>query len=188
MDHTSPTLLAKLAGPERADAWPRFVHLYAPLLARWAERLGVRPADRPDLIQEVFLTLLHALPRFGYDRGDNFRAWLHTVFVNKWRDLGRKRVPTPLGVGGSSFPAGEVEDHTVAVDEEEYRAVLADRAARLIRADFNAATWSAFWATAVEDRPAADVAAELGLSVNAVYLARARVLQRLRRELDGLLG
>ena len=65
--------------------------------------------------------------------------------------------------------------------------MLAERAARLIRADFNPATWAAFWATTVEDRPANEVALELGLSVNAIYLARARVLHRLRQELDGLL-
>src|SRR5262245_23411012 len=99
MDQTSHTLLAKLAGPERAAAWHRFVHLYTPLFLRWAERLGVPPADRPDLIQEVFLTLLRALPQFSPTRGGGFRAWLHTVFVNKWRDLCRKRSPTPTGVG-----------------------------------------------------------------------------------------
>ncbi len=187
MDQTSPTLLAKLSGPEHAAAWHRFVHLYTPLLARWAERLGVRPTDRADLIQEVFLTLLRALPQFAGTPGGSFRAWLHTVFISRWHDLCRKRVPAPLSIGGSGFPAPAVEDPTIMIDEEEYRAVLADRAARLIRADFNAATWAAFWATAVEDRPAAEVASELGLSPNAVYLARARVLQRLRQELAGLL-
>ena len=39
----------------------------------------------------------------------------------------------------------------------------------------------------VRDRPAADVAAELGISVNSVYLAKSRVLRRLREELAGLL-
>jgi RNA polymerase sigma-70 factor, ECF subfamily len=187
MDYTSPTLLAKLNGPDRAAAWHRFVHLYTPLFHRWAERLAVPPADRLDLIQELFLRLLRALPQFTHTQGGSFRAWLHTLFVNKWRDQCRKRQPTPLGIGGSSFPAAAIEDPTIAVDEAEYLAVLVDRAARLIRADFNAATWSAFWATAVEDRPAREVAAEVGLTVNAVYLARARVLQRLRQELAGLL-
>lgn len=103
MEHTSPTLLAKLAGPDRAVAWHRFVHLYTPILGRWGERLGVRQADRLDLIQEVFLSLLRTLPQFTPRRGSSFRAWLHTVFVNKWRDQCRKRMPTPLGAMGSSF-------------------------------------------------------------------------------------
>ncbi len=187
MDQTSPTLLAKLTGPNRAGAWSRFVHLYTPLLTRWAERLAVPPSDRPDLIQEVFLTLLGSLPQFTYARGNSFRAWLHTVFVNKWRDICRRRVPVPLAPDGSGFPVPVVEDPRTIIDEAEYHAVLADRAARLIRADFNATTWTAFWATVVEGRPAGDVAVELGISANAVYLARSRVLQRLRQELVGLL-
>ncbi|HJZ56074.1 MAG TPA: sigma-70 family RNA polymerase sigma factor [Gemmataceae bacterium] len=187
MDATSYTLLEQLCGPAPATVWPRFVHLYTPLLVRWAERAGVQAADRPDLIQDVFLVLLRALPSFTYAPGRSFRAWLHTVFVNKWKDTCRKRVPVPLAADGSEFPVPAVDDHTLAIDEAEYRAVLVARAAKLIEADFNPTTWRAFWATAVEDRPAAEVAAELGLSTNAVYLARSRVLNRLRTELDGLL-
>ena len=187
MDQTSASLLDQLRGPDRSAAWPRFVRLYTPLLARWAGRLGVPPADQPDLLQDVFLLLLRALPSFSYDRGGSFRAWLHAVVVNRWKDLCRKRVPVPMAPDGSGFPAPAVEDPTLAVDEAEYRAVLVARAARLIEADFAPATWRAFWAAAVEGRPAAEVAAELGITPNAVYLARSRVLQRLRVELDGLL-
>ena len=187
MDPTSASLLAQLRGPDRAAAWSRFVQLYTPLMLHWAGRAGVPAADQPDLLQDVFVHLLRVLPAFGYDRGHSFRAWLRTVFVNKWKDSRRKKHPVPLAADGSSFPVPVVEDHTLAVDEAEYRAVLVARAARLIQADFNAATWQAFWATAVEDRAVPEVAAELGLSANAVYLARSRVLHRLRAELDGLL-
>ena len=187
MDQTSASLRDHLQGPDRDVAWGRFVRLYTPLLAHWATRAGVRPADRPDLIQEVFLTLLRALPSFSFDRGQSFRAWLHAVFVNKWKDSCRKKVPVTLAADGSSFPAPVVEDHAPQIDEAEYREVLVSRAARLIEADFKPATWQAFWKTTVEGRPAADVAAELNLSPNAVYHARARVLARLRQELAGLL-
>jgi RNA polymerase sigma-70 factor (ECF subfamily) len=56
-----------------------------------------------------------------------------------------------------------------------------------MQAEFEATTWKACWAVVVEDRPAAQVATELGISPNAVYIARSRVLRRLRRELEGLL-
>jgi RNA polymerase sigma-70 factor (ECF subfamily) len=130
------------------------------------------------------VAVLRAVPGFAYDPGRSFRAWLHTVLANKVRDLRRKKVPVPLA-DGSGFPA-PADDPVPALDEAEYRRVLADRAARLVAADFTPATWKAFWGTAVDGRPAAEVAAEVGLSVNAVYLARARVLARLRRELAGL--
>jgi RNA polymerase sigma-70 factor (ECF subfamily) len=178
---TSPTLLEKLRGADHA-ARARFVHLYTPLLVRWGARAGVPAADVPDLIQDVLLVVLRGLPAF--ERG-GFRAWLRTVFVNKWRDQCRKRRPALLTDGADDLAARA--DPVLEVDEAEYRAVLAARAAALIRADFNEPTWRAFWLTTVEDRSAAEVASELGLSANAVYLARSRVLQRLRAELNGLL-
>lgn len=182
MDSTSPTLLEQLRGPERAAAWGRFVALYTPLLARWADRARVPAADRPDLIQDVYVAVLRAIPGFAYDPGRSFRAWLHTVLANKVRDLRRKKVPLPL----PDSDGVAADDPVPALDEAEYRRVLAARAARLIAADFTEATWRAFWGTAVDGRPASDVAAEVGLSVNAVYLARARVLARLRHDLAGL--
>jgi DNA-directed RNA polymerase specialized sigma24 family protein len=97
----------------------------------------------------VFLVLLRTLQAFAYDHGQSFRAWLYTVFANRWRDACRKRVPVPL-VDGSSFPVPAVDDPTAAVGEAEYRAVLVARAARLIETDFNPTTWQAFRATAVE--------------------------------------
>lgn len=184
MDSTSPTLLEQLRGPDRAAAWGRFVSLYTPLLARWADRARVPAADRPDLIQDVYVAVLRAVPGFAYDPGRSFRAWLHTVLTNKVHDLRRKKVPAPLP-DGSGFPVA-ADDPVPALDEAEYRRVLAARAARLMAADFAPATWKAFWGTAVDGRPAAEVGAEVGLSVNTVYLARARVLARLRHELAGL--
>jgi RNA polymerase sigma-70 factor (ECF subfamily) len=56
----------------------------------------------------------------------------------------------------------------------------------LVRGEFENRTWEAFWRTAVEDRPARDVADELGMSVLAVYKAKSRVLRRLRQELGDL--
>jgi RNA polymerase sigma-70 factor (ECF subfamily) len=56
----------------------------------------------------------------------------------------------------------------------------------IMRGDFEERTWHAFWETAVEKRQAGDVAQTLGISLGAVYMAKSRVLRRLREELDGL--
>ncbi len=187
MDATSHSLLEQLQGDDSASAWPRFVHLYTPVLARWAQRLGARDADRDELIQDVFLTLLRVLPSFSYTCGASFRAWLVTITRNKWNDACRKRLPITLDVTGSNFPVPAVEDQTLAYEEAEYRAVIVARAARLIQTDFDAVTWQAFWATTVENRKITTVAKELGKTTNAIYVARSRVLARLRAELAGLL-
>jgi len=187
MDSTSVSLLEQLRGPEQGPAWARFVHIYTPLLIRWSDRLGVPADDRADLLQEVFLAFHRALPRFRYQPGRSFRAWVYTVAANKWWEMCRKKVPIPVAVGDSRWEEPSGDDPATAISEAEYRAVLAAQAARLIRGRFSESAWRAFWATAVEDRPAAEVAVELGLTPNAVYLARARVLACLRAELAGLL-
>jgi RNA polymerase sigma-70 factor (ECF subfamily) len=184
MPSTPASLLERLRDPGQSEAWSRFVELYTPLLYTWARRLGVSPAEAGDLIQEVYLGLLQALPGFRYDPRHSFRAWLWTVTLNKWRQQ-RRRQP----VAGADLAAHEpaVPDPLEAYEEAEYRQYLVQRALQLMRTDFQPNTWQAFWEVAAEGRPAADVAAELGLTTKAVYLAKARVMGRLRQELDGLL-
>jgi RNA polymerase sigma-70 factor (ECF subfamily) len=181
---TPASLLERLRGPGDRGAWARFVELYTPLLLGWAQRLGLQDADAADLVQEVFVLLLRKLPAFTYDRGLRFRGWLWTVVRNHWATL-RRRAPAPPG-GLDGEPAAE-DDGLQALEEEEYRGYLVSRALRLMKAEFQPATWQAFWQTAAAGRPAADVAAELGLTVAAVYTARSRVLRRLRQDLRGLL-
>lgn len=187
MDSTPPSLFEQLRGPAPADAWARFVHLYTPLLLRWADRRGVPPADRADLAQDVFVAVYRALPKFEYNPDLGFRRWLYTVAANKWRDACRKKLPVPLADDDPRLDGVAGGDPAELVSETEYRAILAARAAQLIRTEFSPTAWSAFWNTAVEERGAAEVASELGMTANAVYLARARVLARLRVELAGLM-
>jgi RNA polymerase sigma-70 factor (ECF subfamily) len=71
--------------------------------------------------------------------------------------------------------------------KEEFRRYVVRRAAELIRVEFAEATWQAFWHCVVDGRRPAEVAAELGLTVGAVWTAKCRVLKRLREEFGGLL-
>lgn len=183
MTHTPVSLLDRLRGPADPAAWARFVHLYTPFLYHWARRRGLDPADTADLVQEVFAQLLKVLPEFAYDPRKSFRAWLATVVGNKWRELNRRKRPQTVPADELADRPGPADDF----DDREYRAHIAARALKLIQGEFAAPTWQAFWAVVVNGRPAADVAAELGLTANAVYLARGRVLRRLRAELAGLI-
>ena len=182
MHSTPPSLLDRLRSPADADAWVRFVRLYTPFLYHWARRHGLDPADTADLVQEVFAQLLKALPTFAYDPNRSFRAWLAVVVGNKWRELNRKRRPQTVPAAELADQPGPADDF----DDREYRSHVAGRALRLIQAEFAPSTWKAFWGVVVDGRPADAVAADLGLTANAVYLARGRVLRRLRAELAGL--
>ncbi|MBN9120382.1 MAG: sigma-70 family RNA polymerase sigma factor [Planctomycetes bacterium] len=185
MPTTSLTLLDRLRRPDHPDAWDRFVRLYAPLLLRWAELQGVRGADAEDLAQAVLLKLLRLLPDYAREDGRSFRGWLFTICRNECRDFQTRRGtrPMPASDGLSTVAAPPRPDE---LDEAEYRRRLVRRVLELVRPDFGAPTWAAFDGFVLNGRPAAEVAAELGLSVNAVYLARNRILTRIRAEVAGL--
>jgi RNA polymerase sigma-70 factor (ECF subfamily) len=187
MDATPVSLLDRLRRPDEPAAWERFVRLYTPLLSHWAHRLGLQGPEAADLVQDVFALLVQKLPEFRYDPGKRFRAWLWTVTRNRCRE--RLRRPGTLVQPDDAEALARLAgpDETEAVAEEEYRQYLTRRALALMKAEFQPATWQAFWACVVHERSAAEVARELGISENAVYLAKGRVLRRLRVELDGLL-
>ncbi len=187
MTTTPASLLERLRDPAKEADWDHFVRLYSPLLCCWARRLGLNGADVADLVQDVFTILVRKLPAFRYDPNKRFRAWLWTITVNKCREKRRGKAADTLQAGEGDLARLAGPDSADAVDEAEYRQYLVRRALQLMQAKFQPATWRAFWECVAADRPAAEVAAELGLSVDAVYAAKSRVLRHLRRELDGLL-
>ncbi len=135
-------------------------------------------------MQEVFAVLVQKLPEFTYDRQRSFRAWLRTITLNKWREICRRRAGAP----GEPLPEEVAGPDSVdAFADAEYRRHVMARALAIMQAQFRPATWKACWEHVVVGRAAADVAAELGVSEGAVYVATHRVLRRLRQELDGLL-
>jgi RNA polymerase sigma-70 factor (ECF subfamily) len=181
---TPPSLLERLRWPGERDAWARFVQLYTPLLYYWARRAGLQASDAADLVQDVFLLLVRKLPEFSYDRQKSFRAWLHTVTLNKLRERLRARAGVPVGSAVADVPAPE---ENALLEEAEYRRHLVRHALTALQPEFPEVTWKAFQQYAVAGRGAPEVAAELRVRVGTVYAAKSRVLARLRQELDGLL-
>lgn len=183
---TPVSLLERLRQPAAQAAWGEFVDLYTPLLYFWALRLGLQEPDAADLVQDVFLLLYQKLPEFSYEGNKSFRSWLRTVLLNKWRDR-QRRAALPMAPGGAVLAEVPARAEGDEVEEAEYRQHLVSRALEVMQAEFQPTTWRACWEHVVAGRPAADVAQELGITVNAVYLAKSRVLSRLRKELEGLL-
>jgi RNA polymerase sigma-70 factor (ECF subfamily) len=187
MDSTSSSLLERLRQPNQAQAWARFVELYTPLLLRWARRAGLPPQDAADFTQEVFALLLQKLPQFTYDPARKFRAWLRTLALNKWRDLNRRRPLPRAAEGDPAVDEVTTEGGFDSFWEAEHRQHLVRRALEVMQAEFQPTTWQACWECVVNDRSAAEVGTQLGLSEGAVYVAKSRVLRKLRQELAGLL-
>jgi RNA polymerase sigma-70 factor (ECF subfamily) len=186
----SSSLLGRLRAQD-AEAWQRLVDLYGPLVYYWCRQL--QPEDRADVFQEVFRAVATHISSFRKDRpGDTFRGWLLTITRNKLRDHFRRQQVQVQATGGSDAlrqlaqvpgPDAEQDDST---DPGQERALFL-RALRSIEGEFEDRTWQSFWRVMVDGQEPVDVAAALGISRNAVYKARARVLQRLRQELGDVL-
>ena len=184
---TRLALIAKLGDPGEVDAWDEFVALYEPLIYGLARGKGLQDADARDVCQEVFGAVAGAVERWDPALG-SFRAWLARITRNLAINFLQKAGRMPRGSGSSGVrwllearPAPDGAES--ALFERDYRRRLFDWAAAMVRGEFTPSTWRAFWATAVEGRPPAEVAAELGQSVGSVYIARSRVLDRLRRRI-----
>jgi RNA polymerase sigma-70 factor (ECF subfamily) len=190
VEPTPLSLLKKLQEPVPAaseDAWRRFVKLYTPLLMLWARRVGASEQEAPDLVQDVFLVLAREMPRFRHDPAHCFRSWLWTMLVHKWRDRVRHLSARPSLTEEELLDTLACPDHVEVAGEGEYRACLIGRALELMRETLGPDDWRAGREYLVRGRPAGEVAEELGLTVNQVYLAVSRIRRRLRVELEGLL-
>jgi RNA polymerase sigma-70 factor (ECF subfamily) len=181
---TSASLLDQARGGGAA-AWQRLVTLYTPLLHAWLAGAGLQPADRDDLTQRVLEILVRQLPAFDHNgRPGAFRAWLRGIVANLLREHWRGR-PTPATDSVLSQLADDAAGLSRVWDEQHDRHVL-HALMELVRPEFTTPTWQAFRRVALEGVPARTVAEELGLSVNAVLIAKSRVLARLRQEAQGL--
>lgn len=186
MHPTPHSLLEKLRLPSATEAWQRFVRLYTPLLFNWASRAGLQESDAADLVQEVFVILVKQLPVFQYDRTRSFRAWLRTVTMNKLRDWRRRSAHFTMATNNER-PFAELEERAESYWELEHRRDLMRRSLELMKTDFEPTTWQACWEFLTTGKSAAEVANQFGMSENAVYIAKCRVLRCLRQELKGLL-
>jgi RNA polymerase sigma-70 factor (ECF subfamily) len=189
---THPSLLIRLRDTEDRPAWAEFVEIYGPLVYSYGRRRGLQDADASDLVQEVLRAVASAAGRFVYDaeRG-SFRGWLLTITRNALNRLVRRGTARARAEGGTTHLALLAEQPDDADDgrwEREHRARLFAWAAERIRGSFQASTWDAFWRTAAEHEPAESVARDLGLSVGAVYIARSRVLARMREVIASIEG
>lgn len=183
MHSTPASLLERVRQRSDVASWSRFVELYTPVIYGWARRAGLQEPDARDLMQDVFAVLWQNMADFEYDPARRFRSWLKTIALNKVRERQRRRKEDQL-VNGEDLAENADSD---AFWEVEFRRDVLRRAIHIMKTEFQPTTWMACWGVLVEGRPAADVAASLGINIGAVYAARFRVLTRLRVELAGML-
>ncbi|MFI5456964.1 MAG: RNA polymerase sigma factor [Isosphaerales bacterium] len=189
---TSKSLLVKARDRSDQAAWRRLTELYEPLIERWVRPHVAQRADAEDLVQEVMTTLVRELPGFDHNqRPGAFRAWLRTITVHRLRAYWEKRDARLASAGGPDLreALAQLADPTSALCEswdEEHDRHVTKTLLKSIRLEFQPATWRAFERQVQDGQPASDVAQDLGISVNAVLIAKSRVLKRLREKAAGL--
>jgi RNA polymerase sigma factor (sigma-70 family) len=185
---TRATLLFRVRDSKDHDAWAEFIDLYMPLVYSYALKNGLQDADAADIAQETLLLVARAIPSFQYEsqRG-SFRGWLLTILRNQLRKRAQKIKNQFAGSGDTRIleilheqPGREELD----VWEREYQLRLFHWAAERVKECFREPTWNAFWLTTVEGLSIAESASKLSMSEGAIYVARSRVLARIRKEIE----
>jgi RNA polymerase sigma factor (sigma-70 family) len=191
VDATSLSLLERLRIQSDQDSWRQLVSLYTPLIRSTLARFRVPHIDTEDLAQEVLAVLVREIRSFEHNgRRGAFRSWLRTIVVFRLQGYWRtKKALSIFENDDVEAQLAELEDSTsdpARQWDEEHNAWIARRLMEMLEPDFAPSTWIAFRRQVLENANPADVARELGLSVNAVLIAKSRVLQRLREEGRGL--
>jgi len=182
---TSITLLQKLRDPNDAAAWDRFAKLYLPLLFFWARRLPLAGADPADLVHDVFIKLKEKLPGFSYDPDvGSFRNWLRRVCRNHWRDHQRRLANHLVQAEDAQLAALAIDDDGLEQFwNQDYYALLMHQMFSILEEQFDSISRTIFTELVLNGRLVDELARKLGLTVQAIYSRKFRVLRRLREEL-----
>ena len=190
---TSISMLDRLQQGPNDTAWLRMVDLYTPLIRGWLRRYSLMDQDVEDIVQEVLAVVVRKLPDFQKKpQIGAFRRWLRTITVNCLRDLWRSQRYRPRVTGKADFGKilDQLEDPESALSklwDHEHDLHVTRCLLEKIRPRFEDKTWQAFQRVAVEGASVDQTAQELGVTVNAVFIAKSRVIHALRQEGQGLL-
>jgi RNA polymerase sigma-70 factor (ECF subfamily) len=184
---TRASLIVRLADAQNEAAWHEFVRLYEPVVYRLARRRGFQHADAEELVQEVMLAVARAAEGWVPDpeRG-RFRTWLHRIARNLMVNFLTRRKHQVWGTGKSDVQQmleaeSDPQSAVTQLFEVEYRRETFRLAASQVQREVKETTWRAFWLSTIDDLPAAEVARQLKISVGSVYIARSRIMARLRQ-------
>lgn len=192
MHTTSLSLLDRLRDDDQSS-WRKLTELYTPLIRNWLARGGAPPQEIEDLTQNVMAVVVRRVPEFQRgERTGSFRRWLRTIAVNVLSEFWKSRQRRTQSPGGSEFQhvLDELADPNSGLSrqwDEEHDQHVTRRLLDWIRPQFQDKTWRAFQLVAVAGESPDEVARDLGLTVNAVFIAKSRVLAKLREEGKGLI-
>lgn len=184
---TSSTLLRRIKDPGDQQAWHEFVDRYAPTIYAWCARYGLQTADIEDVCQEIVTRLYRALARFEYDRQRSFRGYLHRVTRHALADFFADRAREARGAGGSEvarwLASVEAREDLLSRLRENFAQAVWEEATREVRQQVEARTWEVYERLTQGEKPDG-VAHDLEMTLDAVYKAKSRVNESLRKAVE----
>ena len=180
---TQPSLLVRLRDHSDAAAWSRFVEVYTPLIYDFSRARGLPAADASDVAQEVLLRVAKAIRSFEYDRQRGlFRDWLARIVLNEVRrNIGKTKANAPTLDVHELDLTGMQSQWNESFQQHAFQTAL-DRT----KSHFTKHTWTLFDLSWIHKKSVGEVAEQAGVSMQQVYVARSRVLNRLRFEVAAI--
>ena len=187
---TRETLLLRLRDQGDQVAWGEFVEIYTPLLYNYCKKRELAHADASDIVQDVMRSVSLAMENFEYDpKKGKFKGWLFTAVRNAISSHFRKKSRRPETVADTlvlESLESDPQEEEAKRWEQDYQNQLMGWALEKIKGEFAERIWSAFKGTALEHRSAEEVGNDLGMSKNAVGVAKHRVMMRLREKVHSI--
>ncbi len=181
---TRPSLLVRLRNSRDDQAWAEFTAVYEPVIYRMTKRRGLQDADSREVVQEVLMSVASAIDRFDVEAAGSFRGWLARItrnaVVDQFRTLSSRETATDAGEMQRHVDKAAIDLQWIDEFDKQRREQLFRWAASEVRRKTGELNWMAFWQTSIETRSISQVATELGMSEGAVYVARCRILKRIR--------
>ena len=182
------SLIEKIKDPRDAEAWSEFVAIYYPLLFGICRKKGLQYADATDIAQEVLSRVAGAVGSYKHDQpGATFRGWLYRITRNLTVDFFRRKGKDPLAKAAVHEDLGKIQEPSQEESQEfhsAFRKHLFTVVAKVVQQQVHPQTWAAFWQTEIEQVDVTRTSQQLSMTRGAVYVARSRVIAKLRKEVQ----
>jgi len=169
---------------ENEQVWNEFNSYFYPVIFNFARKTGFSDTDAEDITQQSLLRFLKAFREGKYikDKG-RLKSWLWGIAHNVMLDY-RRHLPKERLVKGkteeTSFWDSLEDEHSQMTWNCEWRKMVLSKCLEQIASQVDPKVLRTFELYAFFGRPAEEVAQTLGITANAVYIAKTRVVAKLR--------
>jgi RNA polymerase sigma factor (sigma-70 family) len=163
-----------------AHVWQTFSNHFFPVICHMAKHGGLSQADAEDATQQTLLAFMTAMRQGKYDREKGrLSAFLFGIAQRTIRNT-RRRTARHTAHDPEKWQGLTDEHSTRLTWETQWQKIILIQGLDRIRQTFDPQVFKAFDLYCLQERPVQEVADTLCITPNAVYIAKSRVLSRLR--------